>query len=97
MKKLFPLFAMLCVALMLSCEPVDQPNNSTGNGNNTDHPSSTPDQPTDTSLSAITFVPQDGSIAATVNGRGDASQTVINLEVTPKSAIAAISKIGEQQ
>lgn len=92
MKKLFPLFAMLCVALMLSCEPVDQPNNSTGNGNNTDHPSSTPDQPTDTSLSAITFVPQDGSIAATVNGRGDASQTVINLEVTPKSAIAAISK-----
>ena len=92
MKKFFPLFVMLFVTLALSCQPIDQPDDNFGNGGNDTSEPSTPGQPADTSLSAITFIPQGSDNAATVNGRGDASQAVINLEIAPKSVIATISK-----
>ena len=92
MKKNFSLFVMLFVALILSCQPIDQPNPNPGNGDNVTSEPSTPGQPVDTSLSAITFLPQGSDGAATVNGRGNASQAVIDLEITPKGAIASISK-----
>ena len=90
MKKIFLLFAALAI-VMQSCEPID--NLGSGSDDNTPEQGTTdPDLPADTTLSSIAFVPSQSGEAPAVNGEKSASVVVLDFQVTPKEAIATLSK-----
>lgn len=85
MKKLFSLLMVLAIALQ-SCQPVETPNDNNGNNDTPQTPEQ--EQPVDTTLQSVVF--EGNSVA--VNGRGEASQAVIELKVTPSGCLTEVSK-----
>ena len=88
MKKILLLFAALAIA-MQSCQPVDTPD---PNDNPSEQGPAGPSQPVDATLSSIAFVPSQSGEAPAVNGEKSASVVVLDFQVTPKEAIATLSK-----
>ena len=90
MKKIFLLFAALAI-VMQSCEPID--NLGSGSDDNTPEQGTTdPDLPADTTLSSIAFVPSQSGEAPAVTGEKSASVVALDFQLTPKEAVATLSK-----